>query len=745
MQSPGRPVAAWDAQVLGVHRAITADSVTGQALPELTPYVPRAHDSRLRELLAALEHPVMVVLVGGSSTGKTRAAFEAVRAWLPDWSLLSPVDAAELLAQLRSDGVTPRTVLWLNELQIFLRYQPDVAAALRQLLAGDEPVAVIGTIWPQFWKELTCLPADGEQDVNHQARELLQLADRVYVPDMFTGNDLAELRRVLATDRRLASAAEAAHSDGKVTQVLAGGPELVQRYQHPADAEDRFGKAVLSAAMDARRLGYESPIGTPFLEEAAPAYLDPPDRVGTPGDWFTTGLGHATGEVRGIAALTGHRDRPGVGPADGYVLHDYLDQYSRTARRGVLIPAAVWDALTAYASNPADRTRLAQEAQRRGLYRYAVELARPAAEAGESTAMQLLAVRLDEAGHGEEAEEWLRRAAEAGNPNAVQLLAKRLYEKGDAEGAETILRTAAASGDTSAILSIAGQLDQAGHGEEAQQLLVQAAGSGDTVIMERLAARFDEAGRGEEAEEWLRRAAEAGDSIVMQQLADRLDEAGRAEEAEMWLRQAAEADGPFSHFVRLRLAQRLDDTGRPGEAEEWLRRDIEAGEISATMWTLAGRLGQAGRAEEAEVWRQRARDAGEYFALWFAIAEIEQSGGGLDDFEALLRPPAEAGDLFAMRTLAERFDAAGRGSEANRWLSDSAEAGNLNALHVLAGRLQQASRGGEAEQVWRRIIEAGNSFAVHSLAQQFEGTDPTRADSLRRYGIEPGGSTAAPW
>ena len=107
--------------------------------------------------------------------------------------------------------------------------------------------------------------------------------------------NLESMREALAG----ASAAEAAHSDGKVTQVLAGGPELVQRYQHPADAEDRFGKAVLSAAMDARRLGYESPIGTPFLEEAAPAYLDPPDRVGTPGHWFTTGLGHATGEVRG--------------------------------------------------------------------------------------------------------------------------------------------------------------------------------------------------------------------------------------------------------------------------------------------------------------------------------------------------------------------------------------------------------------------------------------------------------------
>jgi hypothetical protein len=271
MRSAARPVAAWDAQLLGVHRTITADSVNGQALPELTPYVPRAHDTRLRELLAAPEHPVMVALVGGSSTGKTRAAFEAVRACLPDWSLLSPVDAAELLAQLRNDEVTPRTVLWLNELQIFLRDQPEVAAGLRRLLAGDGPVVVIGTMWPRFWKELTSRPSEGEHETHHQARELLQLADRVYAPERFTGAELAGLRRVLATDRRLAAAAEAAHSDGKVIQVLAGGPELVQRYEHPADAEDEFGKAVLTAAMDARRLGYESPTGTPFLEEAGPA------------------------------------------------------------------------------------------------------------------------------------------------------------------------------------------------------------------------------------------------------------------------------------------------------------------------------------------------------------------------------------------------------------------------------------------------------------------------------------------
>lgn len=251
-----RPVRDWDAQRLSVHRAISAGVVPGQAVPELTAYVQRDHDVRVRELLAAPAGPVMVVLVGGSSTGKTRAAFEAVRHCLPDWSLLRPLHAADLLEHLRSGAAGPQTVLWLNETQIFLRGQPDFAVALRRLLAGDEPVVVIGTMWPEFWKELTSAPDDGGPDVNHQARELLlHDADRVDVPETFTGRDLAQLGRVLGTDPRLATAAAAAERDGKVVQVLAGGPELVQRHDHPADAEDRFGKAVLTAAMDARRVG----------------------------------------------------------------------------------------------------------------------------------------------------------------------------------------------------------------------------------------------------------------------------------------------------------------------------------------------------------------------------------------------------------------------------------------------------------------------------------------------------------
>ena len=201
-----RPVRAWDAQRLGVHRAISTDAAPGQAVPELTVYVQRDHDVRLRELLSATAGPVMVVLVGASSTGKTRAAFEAVRQCLPEWSLVCPVDAADLLEQVHSGAAGPETVLWLNETQLSLRSQPDVAVALRRLLGRDEPVVVISTMWPEVWKELTSAPDDGGPDVNHQARELLlQDADRVDVPETFAGRDLVQLNHVLAADPRLAT------------------------------------------------------------------------------------------------------------------------------------------------------------------------------------------------------------------------------------------------------------------------------------------------------------------------------------------------------------------------------------------------------------------------------------------------------------------------------------------------------------------------------------------------------------
>jgi hypothetical protein len=78
----GRPITdALDPFDLEVHRVIEARSDAREELPVLPPYVRRRHDERLAEAVAAAVagESRMVVLIGESSTGKTRACWETVQ------------------------------------------------------------------------------------------------------------------------------------------------------------------------------------------------------------------------------------------------------------------------------------------------------------------------------------------------------------------------------------------------------------------------------------------------------------------------------------------------------------------------------------------------------------------------------------------------------------------------------------------------------------------------------------------
>ena len=415
----------------------------------------------------------------GSSTGKTRSAFEALRTQLSDWALARPVDGVELLALLGSGAIGPRTVLWLNEVQVFLQDQSAAASALRQLLSRDEPIVVIGTIWPAYFKDLTSPPGEGLPDANYQARELLTSAVTIEIPEAFAARDFDALHRMDSGDPRLEWAAAAASSDGKVIQTLAGGPELMRRYEHPADAGARYARAVVTAAMDIHGLGHLAPINAAMLSADAAAYLDPVQRAGAPPDWFSEGLMGATEPVHGISPLVGRHDDPGTGPADGYLLHDYLARYARFRRSALPVPAGVWDALAQMTASPADRTRLSRQAESRGLYRTAVALATPAAQAGDAAAMQILAARLDDAGHTDEAAHWRQRSAELGNVTAATTWAQRLREAGRKADAERILGPVANARGDVALVVLAGLLDETGDGPQAEELLGRAADAGD--------------------------------------------------------------------------------------------------------------------------------------------------------------------------------------------------------------------------------------------------------------------------
>src|SRR5208337_2974969 len=109
-----------------------------------------------------------VLLVGGSSVGKTRSAAEAVRALLPEWWLVYPAgpDQVAALAQVPS----PRTVVWLDELQDYLDGEHGLdGAVVRALLNAPDPAVIIGTLWPDRYAAYTTLPTPGGPDPGRRA------------------------------------------------------------------------------------------------------------------------------------------------------------------------------------------------------------------------------------------------------------------------------------------------------------------------------------------------------------------------------------------------------------------------------------------------------------------------------------------------------------------------------------------------------------------------------------------------
>jgi hypothetical protein len=407
----GRPLEEMtDPFALEVHRPVQPEDPP-PALPELPTYVPREHDTELGSAVraAAAGRSAIAVLVGGSSTGKTRACWEALQL-LRDrperWRLWHPIDPTRPDAALRElPGIGPRTVVWLNEAQFYLDV-PDgglgerVAAGLRELLRNPAraPVLVLATLWPQFWDTLTARPPGGP-DPHAQARELLAGHD-ITVPAAFTPAQLGQLAR--AADARLALAAAGAQ-DGQVIQFLAGAPELLARYRNAPPAA----AGLVDAAMDARRLGTGAGLPQAFLEAAAPGYLTDTEWEALGESWenvLKEAWKYTAVPAEGVRgpltrihlrpaisrpAGRGSRDNDDQPPAGQagvtggplYRLADYLDQHGRAHRKDQVPPAGFWAAAAGHAF-PGDQAALGDAADDRGLYRAAAQLHKNAAVSG---------------------------------------------------------------------------------------------------------------------------------------------------------------------------------------------------------------------------------------------------------------------------------------------------------------------------------------------------------------------------
>ena len=142
---------------------------------------------------------------------------------------------------------------------------------------------------------------------------------------------------------------------------------------------------MLTAALDAARLGARAPLSADLLRAAAPGYCTSQQQAEAPDNWFEQALAYATGKLHGAAAALSPAGA-GMGQVAGYTVADYLLQHASRERRYARVPASTWDAILSHIRDPADAARLADSASSRLLYRYAIPLYRHAADAGDGTA-----------------------------------------------------------------------------------------------------------------------------------------------------------------------------------------------------------------------------------------------------------------------------------------------------------------------------------------------------------------------
>ena len=714
-EPPDRLAGQWTPAELGVHPA------TGGG--PLRAYARRPHDERLRAVLnPETESSRLVVIRGDALTGTSRTVYEAVTDVLADWTLAGPPTVAALAARLAA-GIPERTVLWLGELRHFADADGGAAVLERldHVLADAGPVIAIATIWPGYWDRYTAAAAAGlgAADPAAAAGRLLAGLDVlagddlnshdpayggvVDVPDRFTAEEMTAAAE--AGDPVLA----AAGPDGQVIQYLAGAPELLARYDGPG--ADPYGRAVITAAMDAARLGHAGPLPADLLRDAAVGYLAGQPH---PAGWDAA-LAWATGPGWALRPVpSGDDSAPG-----GYQVAGYLDQHGRRTRRDELGPASLWDALTARATGSSDLDRLARAAQDRGLYRHATALW-TAAAAGGGTGADAPG-RADIAGrlvahvsaHGDPgaAAGWAAGQAGLDEPWDLARLVEALHAARADDAIEVLLAR-----DLIGHVGLGHQWDVA----ELFRVLRDANAAAARALVVRVAGQV-----------------ELDSSAYLAWLLRALEETGAAEALHaLAARVAADADAEATPDVA-RLLQALHAAGETEAVRTLAARAVEAVEVEEP-YDVAGLL-TALRAVAADDQARNllARDPGRR-------ASLEYSAGVADLADAL----HAAGAADALRSLASRAAAQVSledGEYTARLLRVLRAAGEDDAVQVLlardpAGQLSQLYPPDVAELL-TALHAAGATTAVRALAARVAELDnyylidePELARALRTVG-----------
>jgi eukaryotic-like serine/threonine-protein kinase len=354
---------------VGVHPALPAS----EGDPVFPEYVQRDLAPVLGDLVAVSR---FVVVIGESTAGKTRLAYEVMRSRLPGHAFIRPapseVEEALALALRQRDSV-----IWLDDLERYLGAGGLAPEMLSPVLAADgHHTVLLATMRTSqraaYSPRQLAGPRAEEGRSLVLAGRVLELAREVRLDRMWSAPELGRAAR--AADSRVARAIQRAGEFG-VAQYLAAAPELLSRWQdargsHP-DGNPR-GYALVTAATDARRAGYHRGIPLDVLRRLHDTYLRlGTDRYARLESWDEALTWATTAAYSTSSLLLPDGD-------DCYIAFDYLADAVDAAVPVPDIPVAAWEEIVslapaedvidvAWMANFRRRPRIAEAALRKAL------------------------------------------------------------------------------------------------------------------------------------------------------------------------------------------------------------------------------------------------------------------------------------------------------------------------------------------------------------------------------------------
>ena len=294
-------------------------AVRGDGSDDLMPvFVPRDVSD---ELASALTPGCFVLLVGESTAGKTRAAYEAIRALPGSWRLIEPmgVQAVDTAARVAQQARWP-CVVWLDDLERFLGTGGLTRAHLQALRHGRiRDHCVVATMRAEEYARITRAGSSnaGPAQAHQQGQDVLALARQVRLPRRWSPAEVDRVGAFAVNDPRLREAVSHAETFG-IAEYLAAGPQLLHDWQDAwAPGAHPRGAALVAAAVLARRCGIHRPLPEPVLSRAAKPFLAARGGTLLRPEPLAEALAWATAPLQATSSLLQPRD-------GGYLVFDYL-------------------------------------------------------------------------------------------------------------------------------------------------------------------------------------------------------------------------------------------------------------------------------------------------------------------------------------------------------------------------------------------------------------------------------------